>query len=257
MNQKPEALHYTGTLKLGLYGLDGVFGGFFDPINFMELSISPQGKLITQPDLSIEYFGEVKSAHVLNEATQIKFKLDEANLELMAAYLRATSTTFSQSASTAATATKVLIKDRWIYLGARNIGNVTITGKTAGTDFVVDPEGGFIKALTTGGAGSQSITFDKGAIDGSKIVSGRNAPIMLSLEGKVQNLVSGKTGRIIIPKLCADAKTAMMIVGGKENQNWEYDAFAMVPDSNSPSYQFGVAEPVFTFIPDQALTGVA
>lgn len=243
--ETPLPIRYSGDLKIGHWNTLTEFGGYDEPINVQEFTIESQTDAIVVPNMGTENFGQVKHVFYQSKPSKITFQVDEFSMRLLADLIRGLYLAFSQSAQTAIAVTKTLIQDKWVDLGEMNVGNVAITGKVLGTDFQVDPFLGQIMALNTATAGSQSITYDRGAVTGSKIEAGSSQPIILAAKGRVKNHNSGETGIIEVPRFAIDPKTGLMIVNTK-NQEGKFDGMVLVP----------YAGPLYTFWPQLTMTPV-
>ncbi|SMF96131.1 hypothetical protein SAMN02949497_3515 [Methylomagnum ishizawai] len=216
-------LWYKGNLQIAIIGAgyagDMTTLAFADALNGTKLTIKPDGDKKVRPSTQIEDFGEAKEVRYLKKPTEVEFGFDAVTGDLLAAALLGTYSAYSQGSSTAQTATRTLVLDKWVSLGALNVANVAITGKTLGTDFVVNARLGLVKALNSGTAGSKSITFDVGAVAGDKIVAGTESVIDYALLMEVENSSDGLPGLLEIPKVSVIPGQVFQFLGAKDFQD--------------------------------------
>lgn len=226
-------LWYKGNLQVAIIGA-GYAGNmttlaFSDVLNGTKLTIKPDGDKKVRSSTQVEDFGEAKEVRYMKKPTEIEFGFDEATGEILAAALLGTHSAYSQDAAASQTATLTLVQDKWVSLGALNVSNVAITGKTLGTDFLVNARLGLVKALTVGTAGSKSITFDVGAVAGDKIVAGTETVIDYALLMEVENSSDGLPGILEIPKVSVIPGQVFTFLGAKDFQdvNFKGDVIKM------------------------------
>jgi hypothetical protein len=246
-----KPLRYSGEIKVGRWTSQTVFGGYDDPINFMDFSIAPEGDLIVQTDNGITNFGMARSFAYQPKPSKLTIEMDELNTALLADVVRGIPSVYSQSNDSSVDATVTLVLDKWVDLGIMNVSDVVLAASGSppaapvkGTDYEVDAILGQVRALTSKAVGSQDITFKQGAIAGNKIISGNASPIMLGFKGRVMDHNSGETGVIEVPKAAMDPKTVLQLIGAKGNQQIKFEGFIVIPPSGSP----------FTFYPELAMT---
>lgn len=235
LNAQP--LRFSGEFKVGRWSDDATFGGYdAEVVNFQQLDINPEGTQLVVADKGIANYGQAKYVDNVPKPTKVAIQMDEFTRELLADLLRGLLSTFSQSNGTGS-ATVTLVKDKWVDLGTMNIDAVVIGTKVLGTDYKVDKVLGQVMALTVDTAGQQTVTFNKGAISGHKIVAGNTKTILLGLAGQVKNHHSGETGVLTIPKMAIDPKSALALINEK-NQEGKFDGLVMVPPDGSAPWTF-------------------
>lgn len=134
--------------------------------------------------------------------TVIDFELDDLHRPEAAALAHHAATEAVNQASAADTSTSVtLVLDAYVEIapGITQVSGVTITGKTEGTDFVVNKERGWIKALNAGTAGAQTVVYDQAAVTGTKFFANRKTQIQGILELDVRNRDGNKLGLFYAP----------------------------------------------------------
>jgi hypothetical protein len=214
-------LWYKGNLQIALY-VAGVLGAWSDVMNGTKVTVKPDGDKKTRASNQIADYGQAKEVRYIPKPTEAEIEFDEANLELLTAALLGTSSAFSQDAGTAQSATVTLVQGKWVSLGKLNVSNVAITGKTLGTDFLVNARLGQVKALTVGTAGSQTVNFDVGAVAGDKIVAGTQSAIDINLLMEVENNSDGSSGLLEIPKISVLPSAVFTFLGAKDFQTLSF-----------------------------------
>lgn len=216
-------LWYKGNLQFALIGAgyagDMTTLAFSDPLNGTKLTIKPDGDKKVRSSTQVEDFGEAKEVRYMKKPTEIEFGFDEVPSDLLAAALLGSHMTYTQDAGTSQTATRTLVLNKWVSLGALNVSNVAITSKVLGTDFVVNNRLGLVKALNSGAAGSKSITFDVGAVAGDKIIAGTELVIDYALLMEVENSSDGLPGLLEIPKVSVIPGQVFQFLGAKDFQD--------------------------------------
>lgn len=241
-----SGLWFKGDLYVAMYA-GSVLGAFDGPINGTKLDIKASGEVKRRISSGIADFGQSKETLYMPQPTTVEFETDEVSLKLLAGMLLGSASTLTQTNSSDQTATVVLVKNQWVDTGVMNIGGVAIATLTEGTDFVVQRELGLIKALTDGAAGSKSVTYDRGAIAGDKIIGGTSNVIQFAVKVLVQNNSDGQSGILDIPKISVNPGAAMQFLGATD--------FQKMPFSGEINKLSG--QNLFTFIPAATFTAPA
>lgn len=217
---------YHGQPQIALYK-DGALGGYSDPCNVTELKFQLLGDAKIVSSGAKGELGQALDLVYVGKPTTFELTINRSNRDLLAAALLGTGSAYSQDAATAQTATATLILNEWVQLKdatgepIRNIANVTITSKVLGTDFAVLGKQGQIKALTSGCAGSHSITCDMGGVTGSTIVVATESKIEFSVNMLVNNAQTEKEGFLWIPKaICLPGDAAQFMV--TDHNTWKF-----------------------------------
>lgn len=217
---------WIGDLRIAVVGrtfqgdLDSL--AWSDPLNGTTLTAKHDGDKKMRQSTQAGDFGQAKEIQYMPKPTELEVGVDAANIDLLAASILGTASAFTQGAVPSGSATKTLVLDRWVSLGVLNLSGVTITGKTEGTDFVVDPVLGLVKALTSGTAGQQTIAYTAGAVAGDKIQAGTETMIFLALMMKVVNNSDGLPGLLTIPKVAVMPSAAQQFIGAKDFQDTKF-----------------------------------
>lgn len=241
-----SGMWFKGDAYVAIYS-GSTLGAYDGPVNVTNLTIQTSGEIKRRISSGISDFGQAKETLYMPQPTTAEFESDEMSLKLLAGMLLGSSSTLTQTNSSDQSATVVLVKDQWVDMGVMNVGGVTISGLTEGTDFVVQRELGLIKALTVGGAGSKSVTYDRGAIAGDKIIGGTANVIQFALKVKVENNSDGQTGLLIVPKISVNPAGPMQFLGATDFQKMSF----------SGEVNKLTGQDLFTFIPAATFTAPA
>ena len=125
---------------------------------------------------STEQSSPLLDRRVVRQSYELLAACDEHTMGNLALFMSGQQASVAQSSGTGSTATlnDVVLGDSY-YVGARNVTAVVITGKTEGTDYLLDAEAGIITILATGtitAASDVTVTFNKPAATISKIQGG-------------------------------------------------------------------------------------
>lgn len=217
MSDPISPVWFSGDLQIARY-TGSVMGGYSDIINGIKLTIKVDGDAKRIPSNLTDSFGQTHFLDYMPKPTEIDFELSKMTRRLLADQLLGTHSAFTQSSGTSQTASPTLIQDEWVPIapGVINVSSVAITGKTAGTDFDVLPKQGLIKALNSGTAGAQTVTYNKGAVTGGKIIAGTEKAISFGILMWAENTSTGEQGLLKVPKVTVLPSKAMEFLGAKD-----------------------------------------
>lgn len=232
---------YHGRPQIALYS-GGVLGGFSDPLNATTLNFTHSGDAKPIISSAVDSLGQVLDPIAyLPKPTEIEIELTHADRTLWAAHLMGTGAAYSRSSATATSVTATLILNEWVQLydtngePIRHISNVTITGKTLGTDFSVLETMGMVKALTVGTAGSQTIEVDLSALSGDVVTAGTSDSLSFSVQMEVANHTDGAGGFLWVPKVTVIPSEAAKLIG-MDKSTLKFKGYVVKLD-NKPLYK--------------------
>jgi hypothetical protein len=214
----PQSFWYKGDLQIARYS-GATLGGYSDVLNGLKVTIKADGDPKRITSNKIADFGQTQKLSFMPKPTEVEIEVSDPVRHIFAAALLGTDSAFSQSAAASQSVTVTLIEGQWVKLGKYNVENVAITSKVLGTDFDVLPKLGMIKALNSGTAGSQTVTFDAGAVAGDKIAIGTRNVIDFAVLMLVENNADGLQGILEIPKISVTPAKAFELLGAKDYQS--------------------------------------
>lgn len=148
--------------------------------------------------------------------TAIDFELDDLfRPEAAVLAHHAETEAINQASATATTITGlVMVLDAYVEIdaGVTQVSTVTITGKVEGVDFVVNAERGWIKALNSGTAGAQNVTYNNAAVTGTKFFANRKTQIQGILEIDGRNRDGNKLFYFVAPDAIVVSTAAVDMV---------------------------------------------
>jgi hypothetical protein len=158
----------------------GAYQGFVSLGNCTEFALSEKGDQKTRESRLRGTAGQALSTVTRKKPSEFSITWDEQGSPgNVALSVHGTLADLSQSAAAAQTATPTLVLNRWVEIaaGVRNTTGVGITGKVLGTDFSVNERLGQIMALNAGTAGSQTVTYTRGARTG-QVIDASTTPVI-------------------------------------------------------------------------------
>lgn len=166
--------------------------GYFGPVNTTKIAItSPDPDIIVRPSKLRSTYGQALDSYSAPKPTEIELTFDDMAPDLLSMGLLGVPAAYTQADGTGASGSFTARHDRWVAIGKNNLSAFAITGKTEGTDFVVDLSAGLVKALSTGtiaDAASTNYTASWPARSGKKIIANTTTSLQLALYGRGTNL---------------------------------------------------------------------
>lgn len=175
----------AGDLYLARY-VNGAFEEYTGPFECSRFEIKPNVELREQISKGRGTYGQVIETVALQQPADLSVDLTEVNRESLAIALLGTTAALSQTSGTASNEAITAKLDKWVPLSKASVSSVVVTnvaGTTtyvAGVDYIVNPQLGWVKALT-GGAITEGlglhVDFAYGTITGSEIKGATQAQL--------------------------------------------------------------------------------
>jgi hypothetical protein len=161
--------------------------------------------------------GKVRGTFARITPTELKITANAANSDLYALFLLGSTAAYTVAGgSISAESVTFTELDKWYALDNKNVSAVVITGKVEGTDFEIDAQLGYIRALSTGSytAGSTaSVNYTAGAISGTTIQVGTQAKVDVMLDGRLTNAETGSQAILHVPKVTLSPTKELSLIG--------------------------------------------
>lgn len=165
----------------------GVKQGIEGPYYGNKFEIKPKVKKLELSSKGRNDYGQLLESVSIQEPAEFTVELNEVNKESMTIALLGSQAAVSQTAGSLTAEAIVAKLDKWVPLskgGLTGAATVTNTGATVtyvmGTDYVVNPQTGWVKALSTGTIVADEalkVTCAYGAYTGTKISGATNTDI--------------------------------------------------------------------------------
>lgn len=138
--------------------VNGVFEDYSGPYECSKFEIKPNVNVIEQTSKGRSTYGQVIETVALQQPADLSIDLTEVNKESMAIALLGTTAAVSQAAGTMNNQAVSIKHDKWVSVTKHKLvaSSVVVTNVagtttyTVGTDYIVNTELGWIKALSTG-----------------------------------------------------------------------------------------------------------
>ena len=204
MSQNQVGQVYEGEVYLQVWSNGVLSKEMVGPLDATTLKIKPESEVRPRLSKRRGRWGKKAGSFPMAKPTQFTLGVNGANITLLAmAYLGKTQAQSIGSGSFTAEPI-TLPHDVFVSVGQRNLSAVSITGSALGTDFLVAPKIGAIKALSTGNIADGAVTtFDAtyGAITATTILGGAESKIEVQLVMDGQNKEDLSEVYIKIPKI--------------------------------------------------------
>lgn len=175
----------------------GVAQGWVGPYEASKFEIKPNVELKELTSRGKASYGQVIESVALAQPSDFTVELPEVNKDSLALALLGTNTTITQSSGTVTDEVVTAKLGIWVPLTKAKVSTVVVTNSAAsttyvnGTDYIVNTELGWIKALADGAIiadQSLKVDFAHAAISGTKIAGATNADVRAKfmLDGKNQ-----------------------------------------------------------------------
>jgi len=175
----------------------GVAQGWVGPYEASKFEIKPNVELKELTSRGKASYGQVIESVALAQPSDFNVELPEVNKDSLALALLGTNTTITQNSGTVTDEVVTAKLGIWVPLTKAKVSTVVVTNSAAsttyvsGTDYIVNTELGWIKALADGAITadqSLKVDFAHAAISGTKIAGATNADVRAKfmLDGKNQ-----------------------------------------------------------------------
>lgn len=176
----------AGDLYISRY-VSGAFEDWAGPYECTKLEIKPNVDLKQMVSKSKAGYGQVIEAVAVNKPADFSTELAEVNKESLAIALLGTAGALAQASGSLVDSPIVASLDKWVALPKASLtGSLTVknsAGSTTyvnGEDYIVNPELGWVKALSTGAitdAESLKVSGAYNAISGTEIRGATSADV--------------------------------------------------------------------------------
>lgn len=177
--------------------IGGVAQGWVGPYEASKFEIKPNVELKELTSRGKASYGQVIESVALAQPSEFTVELPEVNKDSLALALLGTNSTITQSSGTVTDEVITAKLGIWVPLTKAKVSTVVVTNSAAsttyvnGTDYIVNTELGWIKALADGAITadqSLKVDFAHAAISGTKIAGATNADVRAKfmLDGKNQ-----------------------------------------------------------------------
>lgn len=164
---------------------NGDVAGFYGPFNNTALALTrPDPEQIIRESYLRDTPGEALDTYSRKKPVEIEFTTDNMAPDIISMAMQGTPANYTQTLASGATANITAAHDLWVPIGANQLTAAAVTGKTEGTDFMVDKVAGLFMALSTGSINDGdpvTVIYDCPAREGKEIVAGTIATLNVQL----------------------------------------------------------------------------
>ena len=170
-------------------------------------------------------FGQVLESVLLQQPTDFAVTLNEGTPEVLAAGLMGTTAVLAQTSGSLTAETITAALDKWVPVSKANLtGSPTLTNTAAtttyinGTDYIVNPQLGMVKALVGGAiadAASLKFTSTYGAITGTQILGSTTADVRVRFKLDGRSLADGSNVVVTVHEAIIAAEAAVDFLSGE------------------------------------------
>lgn len=220
-----QGLVYEGNIHAQRYVTGVLQSKAIGPFEVTAFSITAANEAKERKSNLVGQSGKVRGTFARTNPTQVKLQANAANSDLYALFLLGTTADYSSTGGTATgEAITGMEHDKWYKLAHENVSSVTITGKTEGTDFEVDPELGLIRTLSTGTIADNydaSIDYTYSGITGTTIRVGTESKVSVKLIGRLVNSETGAKAILEVPEVTLSPDGEINLIGD------DYQSFSL------------------------------
>lgn len=222
MNDTPFSFIGAADAYIDILSDTGARTGMSLEGNCVEFTPKPDSELKEQTANGRSNFGQVIASAVLPKPMRATIKFNQLSQRLFAAVFFGTNSVLTQAAGAGAERDVTTIEDKWVDIGGVMVASALVkdpTGVTTyelGTDYLLNPRLGMIKALSTGDIPSGEIckvtpTYE--AVDGVEMkgMTKSNVRIRVKLDG--QNFNDGRDFISEIYQMRLQPTSAFSLVG--------------------------------------------
>jgi hypothetical protein len=217
--------------------------GYFGPINTTTLKLTqPDPDKIERISYLRSSYGQALDSYNRPKPVEIEFTIDDCDPDLLSMAMLGTPATYTQSARLIGDAASTFTAryDKWVSLSHNSLTNFVITGKTLGTDYELDLDGGLCKVLSTGtiaDASTVSYTAAATARSGDSIDAGTETVIQLAIRGVGKNLFNDRAMEINVWQANISPSGALDFIS-KEPISLTFKGTCIVPSGKAGPYQY-------------------
>ncbi len=167
----------AGDLYIARY-VNGAFENYKGPFQCEKFEIKPNSELREKVSKGRSTYGQVIESVPVPQPADLTVDLGEVNREALALAFFGTTAVLSQTAGNVTDEAIVAKHDEWVPLTKAALSNVVVTSSPAATtyvngeDYIVNPQLGWIKVLSTGAIANNAnllVNFAHAAISGTEI----------------------------------------------------------------------------------------
>jgi len=212
-------LFFKGDVKVQRYNPDGTLSPvLYGPIGGTKLSFKPQNESIHRLSKERATFGKIVGSVFKGKPTQITLDFNEADAKMLALIFLGTDAALNVTSGSVTGESLTAVHNQWVKLVFENVSAPVITGKTMGTDYLLDANLGAIKVLSTGSiadGASVTINYTHGAVTGAQILAGTQSNVAAKIWFDGENLESGDQVMVIVPKALLSPKSDIDFLSDK------------------------------------------
>lgn len=198
-----RAILGAGLVTLNLWNATTqAWSGFGEPLDADKFGIQPDYEEKTSTSKSHLDYGQARASVVLPKPTTLSMEIASASGAAMAMQFQGIVEAWTQAAATVTDEAVIAKLEKWVPLSKKNLSDanfvVTNTGASKtyvkGTDYEVNWARGEIRALEAGEITADEplkVDFTAVAIDGTRILGGRNPQVRVQARFDGKNLVDG------------------------------------------------------------------
>jgi hypothetical protein len=207
-----------GNPQFAVYSTETALGNWSDEINAIDFNVNASSDEKREISMAADDNLQTKRSLFVQKPTEIEISLSEVNRTLVAAALHGSASSLTRASATGETATMILVLGEWVQIvdangkPVRHVDTAAITDKVEGTDFLTNEELGQIKALTAGGAGSKTVTYNLKAFTGYKYGVATQSAISFSVQMRLKDHATEVYYLVTIPKITVQASEAFKLI---------------------------------------------
>ncbi|NOR70889.1 MAG: hypothetical protein GQ532_14545 [Methylomarinum sp.] len=209
---------YEGDFSVRIYSGNTLSKRLIGPLEATSFSVKAENEQKERKALRVGQSGKTRGAFGRGLATKVKFGVNAVSAELLSLILLGATLPLSIAGGSAVAESVDTEHGVAIKLNNGNItsATATITGSVEGPDYVIDKALGSITTLATGNLAASAtvdISYDFGAITGTRVKVGTETKMDVMLEGPVVNSETGAKGWLKIPKVTLSPANELALLG--------------------------------------------
>lgn len=237
-----RALLCAGSVYLARFA-GGVAGAPQGPFEASKFSITPKSNVKNAVSKGRDSYGQVIETVVVPDVPEFAIDLTEVNKVTLAIALLGDSVVNTAVSGTLAAVSVTAALDGWVDIGHVNLGEMTVTNTGAtttyveGTDYIINPNLGWLKALVGGAITDNEALKVSGpytALDETVISGMTDSQLRVRVTFDGQNLVDGSPLIITVYEV---------VLGGKDTIDFLLSDFNKVSLSGSMKTPAGFVAP--------------